>query len=1338
MPRRPSPERPQDPTQRLESLETIGAIETHAESSETPEEKEEREYIASLRTPHESAQRYSREASLARQSSESRKTNTLLSQRFDKRKESVPRFGDWKRETSSGRGGFLGTLANGIRSIKKLAEGSKHPVDIQVFTNYLETTAREPGQTSVDISGYEAFMQEKKWREERVKIFKREKITVDGKPVTRFTIANETPFQATSQDTKHLDKLLGKRSDPIEVLGELQNFGIKICSSFFTPENIKVVAEFVDQPGIAELVRKLGQYGFSSTSYGRTETPAELLAVIEKINTLSKDRESIELLEQHGEQFRKVLLENSIVLFPDAESIHTLIACISNPVALEFVENDFGYYSRTPEGNKDMLKLILSMEGRGVLARFLKLTKIASPHALGQPVREMYIDAGSRQKHDEVISGVEAYLSKPPISELLDSEETYKNVKTLCEWSGNTIESNSYTSDIFAYLNEHSKEVLAYFGQMKDLGIEPFSDDKFLSQHIMGTCMIILGIRHKQFKGSFFNPQLKKLKDKFGVTFESKDFVNYNRYTGANDFNEDIDELYELRDEAEIIFSERGEKLIKLLGKCSLSRMHDYIEALKHDGITELVDQLSTRNIVFRSQGDFFELMPQLLSLPEDKRVVYLDVLQKITATPSQEIKRLEKEIILEVMDSEDPVAAFDSIENIFVKNNLPLVGKVYKVFETLFTAKRFAEDLEKQPKTSPVLGAAGPRRRFSIVYQDLIKIHVDSGNRSLRNYIKIIQEGSQIMREVEQRGIENLTDDEREQLSFFLNKLDTLAENSSLSAVPGQTNSVEVTDISSLEGRIAEARMSLRMKEGQTFEERVHEMFLSPLGVSKIGDVLSLMDGAKVIAHERGLENAKPDAFALSNGGFAKGVDARYIANILQNGSVAKEFLGGSSTQDSTPFDTDVSYIKGGSVSATTAEIQSSLSNGYGEVMIVIKDRGQFSLTRNKEGENLKYDPTKPEVFHSGVVGEDHCGIRTGFASTEIDYLIVKEEILKDKPQQLEDICIEIAQNGYYVPIYSIDGDLLFTENAYNNYRKAYQGIDYFDGEPLDVRETNQTQVQYGDVKKIKDAKVVEAPELEKTKTSIASSVKKVLDEKGISFRSRFDTGSLGAELVDIGSTGRNTNIPGNPDFDFVLKLDRIDFLKANDIAITLKESFAFEADNSHQESGGYYQLRLSQVNRIGELVLSESIDIDIGIASNTDIDLYDTNDALDAKFKWIKDNLGEDSYDDVVANIVLAKKVLKEAKAYKKADEGGIGGVGVENWILAHGGNVQQAFESFRDAAYDGGVVRPLKDFKTNYKIIDPGINIKKNRHDDFIRLLTEDGFARMLKAVEDYLSK
>ena len=56
------------------------------------------------------------------------------------------------------------------------------------------------------------------------------------------------------------------------------------------------------------------------------------------------------------------------------------------------------------------------------------------------------------------------------------------------------------------------------------------------------------------------------------------------------------------------------------------------------------------------------------------------------------------------------------------------------------------------------------------------------------------------------------------------------------------------------------------------------------------------------------------------------------------------------------------------------------------------------------------------------------------------------------------------------------------------------------------------------------------------------------------------------------------------------------------------------------------------------------------------------------------------------MIANIYLTKTILKEAKVYKKSSSpepkngekdtrGGLGAVGIENWILQNGGSFEKA---------------------------------------------------------------
>lgn len=78
----------------------------------------------------------------------------------------------------------------------------------------------------------------------------------------------------------------------------------------------------------------------------------------------------------------------------------------------------------------------------------------------------------------------------------------------------------------------------------------------------------------------------------------------------------------------------------------------------------------------------------------------------------------------------------------------------------------------------------------------------------------------------------------------------------------------------------------------------------------------------------------------------------------------------------------------------------------------------------------------------------------------------------------------------------------------------------------------------------------------------------------------------------------------------------------------------------------------------------------------------------------------------------------------------------MGVENWLLANGGNIAKAFRSFRDMAYEDGVRLPYEKFKEKCKILDPGVNIKFSGHDNFIAVLKPAGYEAMLNAIEKYL--
>jgi hypothetical protein len=100
-------------------------------------------------------------------------------------------------------------------------------------------------------------------------------------------------------------------------------------------------------------------------------------------------------------------------------------------------------------------------------------------------------------------------------------------------------------------------------------------------------------------------------------------------------------------------------------------------------------------------------------------------------------------------------------------------------------------------------------------------------------------------------------------------------------------------------------------------------------------------------------------------------------------------------------------------------------------------------------------------------------------------------------------------------------------------------------------------------------------------------------------------------------------------------------------------------------------------------------------------------------------------EAYRQVIANVIIAKALMKDAGCYKKMGsngaipgQGGIGGIGVENWILQSGGSLYDAMQSFirvsdeamADARSEG---EAFKLFKIKYPIFDMGQNFQSKRY-------------------------
>lgn len=701
----------------------------------------------------------------------------------------------------------------------------------------------------------------------------------------------------------------------------------------------------------------------------------------------------------------------------------------------------------------------------------------------------------------------------------------------------------------------------------------------------------------------------------------------------------------------------------------------------------------------------------RFLNKTDQQLEIYIKIAQQIAESPSQEMIRVKDQLIEQILMTENPEKTYDIVQNIFIQNNIPLVGKIQRIFDALFPDKALTTHL--QGSSSPVLLCASPRLRRHIIFQDLLGIHIESGNRSLKTFLQLFQQAEPMIAKLESQG--GLSPTEQQKLTYVFKKLKTLVDVSQR----GQWADFGAIDLSSLTQAHQELRQQLGAKPDQSISERVVEMFTRPLGYSKIDEILTEMNRAKQSADQRSRQ-ATLQKFEVKPGDLAKGVDIKYIDNILQNGSVAKEFLGASSASDATPLDTDVELIGDNG--------QMTLAHDYGEIIFIIKNRGQFQSTNRQEP---KYDKTKYELFHTGALGSQHYGIRTGFPCTEIDFMILKTVDSK----QRENLFYNIAQNDYYVPVVDEAHQLIFTPEMYDEYRRCFAGLERFDGQDIKFI-SSQPEPYYSQLQSIIKEKQQDAERLLKLKTEIRTMALEVLMQFDVKLKPEYDDGIIGAELLDIGSTGRDTNAIGEGDFDFNLKLDAKDFDKFAAIAQEIQKRLGGEMSESPvlPSEGNHYQFRFFGTNVFSQ----KDVDIDIGFVKKSDLNVYASHDAITDKLANVHQKYGEEAYQEVVANILLTKKWLKAGEAYKKGDygQGGLGGIGVENLILAYSGNIKTAFRAFAEAAKKSdGSRKGLEEFKKDFKLLDAGMDLRSNHHDNFVYNMNEAGYQRMLDVIQEH---
>lgn len=717
-------------------------------------------------------------------------------------------------------------------------------------------------------------------------------------------------------------------------------------------------------------------------------------------------------------------------------------------------------------------------------------------------------------------------------------------------------------------------------------------------------------------------------------------------------------------------------------------------------------------------------------------------IFDKISKSNSLEIKKLEGEIVDALLQLDDPIGKLNQIEDIFLKNNLPTVGKVYKVFEIMhpdFNGFDFSND-----KVSPVLKSKSKYGKEIIVFADLIKSFMGSNNRSMINYLNSLELGNKLFIEVSEGRLnyEQLSNEQIEVLQEFVSHLNTLYNNTKKGK---NDDNKKITGNIIEDIRFLKSLFSVDGKLEYDLPDRIIKMYCHFAGIDTLEQAKQYIKRKVKEADDRGRKYAEGE-FTLQEGDFVKGIgsgtsdltDMRecltVLPLILQNGSNSKEYLGSSAGSDATPLDTDLCIIlESGTINQC---ISNTVTDIYGPIYFVLKNRdNRFKITRRSPKEKIqsidtKLDLTKLEAFYTGAIGNgEHYGIRTGFASSEIDYIVVNS--YDDR------IGLEIVMNGFYIPVVDRQGNLMFSPEEYDNLRNKMNGLSYYGmGEfVLDSSISSMTSELEGIVKGISDNR----NETHKKADLIDSCIGLGLGNMGLSLTHKIDLLPNSAVLFNTGSTGRYTNLPGDGDFDFMMQVDHVIYdnpSKMNELRNNIIIALGGNPSDVLVVGNDIREFKTIVTDSDGK---KYPVEIDITFTHKTDKTEY-------ASDVCVSDRLDSISSDDdcnlVKANVILAKKLLKGLGAYKPSrkdkTQGGMGGIGVENWILQNGGTLYSAAKSFLECADS---CSSFDEFVSQYKLYNFGINHMADKkgfypHDNYIENMNGTGYEKMKQGLKVYI--
>ena len=733
-----------------------------------------------------------------------------------------------------------------------------------------------------------------------------------------------------------------------------------------------------------------------------------------------------------------------------------------------------------------------------------------------------------------------------------------------------------------------------------------------------------------------------------------------------------------------------------------------------------------------------------------DRVLKLVEISQKLGDSNSERLNRLRislsKQLYFLPFDEQE--RKIQELKNIYESNILPTFAQNYLVFETMNPRfitenKENLENYADYEFNIPSLKSSNIQERKHIIVSDLLRATIESNNLEIKQYLKDIESGNELYLKLKNNEIKfnEMSDVEQQSIKKYSDILNALYNQTSKGRrqpEPRHNSDNVEKDLKELEALFQTSNINTN-----NLPDRIVRMFGYWIGIRSFEQAKEMVNNVAEKTTQKNKESAKNGIIELREGDFAKGIKLEYFSDMLQNGILAKDYLGKSAKSDLTPGDTDTVLITEENKEYSTLEAK--LRN-YGTLIIIEKGQDFVKTRQGKEKDltavkEVIRDKTKIEYFdNNGKGAEGAYGIRTGVGSSRIKCIVLPE---------IKTTGFEIAKNGFYIPIVNSEGEVIFTPEMYDELREKMQGLSHYG---IDTFKVDKTARNEG-TKKIIDYVEASKKDAQHKREEIFKTLKKAIDSMGLEITEKISENMKDGivEIIDTGSTGRGTNSPGDGDFDFMVRVDKSIFnneSKQDNFKESLRKELK-QKEISTETSKGDFRYKGVTIEGI-----SEKIDLDLTFEKRTDELTYTTEQAIKDRLDTIKRQDPED-YKYVVANILLAKKEMKTAGAYKKASapnpqngekdtRGGLGAVGIENWILQNGGSYEKACRTFLEKSKEaressnGDTKVELSNFKEKYPIWDFGENYLTGKNDNFVENLTDIGYKRMQETCQRYIEE